>query len=234
MPDILFALYLLLYFPIKNLWRSLYPRAPKPPLAALQSFARQARFVIALLGVLIIVMLLGHHTAAEIGLDFPISQRGAWALASACCLLFALYVIGKRLERKMTREQRIEQQTALRELPFSMPRTRIETIAYLTTMLGMTATWEILFRGYLLLVLTPLTGMPLAVMLAAIAYGAAHGYKNPRQFVGSIAASFAFTIGYALTGSLWWLILLHAAAPVMMLSASRKLEAAKPADEAAA
>lgn len=232
MPDILFALYLLVYFPGKNLWRSRYPPTPKPPSAALQRYWRQGRFVIALLGVLIVVMWLGHHTTGELGLDFPISRRGVWGLASACGLLFALHVIGKRLELKMTQEQRIEQEAVLRELPFSIPRTRIETIAYLATMLSMTAAWEILFRGYLLLVLTPVTGMPLAVILAAIAYGAGHGYKNPRQFAGSIAASFAFTIGYALTGSLWWLILLHAAAPVAMLYALRKMKGVQPVDEA--
>ena len=62
-------------------------------------------------------------------------------------------------------------------------------------------------------------------MLFRSAYGAAHGYKNPRQFAGSIAASFAFAIGYALTGSLWWLIVLHAAAPVTMLFTVKKIQA---------
>ena len=79
-----------------------------------------------------------------------------------------------------------------------------------------------------------MTGLPLAVALAAIAYGAGHGYKNAKQFAGSIAAAFAFTIGYALTGSLWWLIVLHAAAPVSMLFAVRKIEVAKAVDEVTA
>ncbi len=131
----------------------------------------------------------------------------------------------------MTQEERVKQEGMLRELPFVMPRTPIETVAYFVTMIGMTATWDVLFRGYLLLVLTPVLGMPLAVALAAISYGAGHGYKNPRQFFGSIAAAFAFTIGYALTGSLWWLIVLHAAAPVAMLYSARRIGKAKPIAE---
>lgn len=72
------------------------------------------------------------------------------------------------------------------------------------------------------LLVAPVTGHPLAVALAAVSYGAGHGYKNPKQFFGSIAASFAFTIGYAVSGNLWWLIVLHAAVPVAMVHAARK------------
>jgi membrane protease YdiL (CAAX protease family) len=211
-----------------NLRRSFHPTPPKPELPALQSYWRQGRFVLVLLCVFMLVKWLGNHSANELGLGLPLSPGGIWGLALAGGLLVALHIIGKRLEFKMTPEERIKQENKLRELPFVMPRTHIETVAYFATMVGMTATWELLFRGYLLLVLTPFTGMPLAVALAAISYGAGHGYKNPKQFFGSIAAAFAFTIGYALSGSLWWLIVLHAAAPVAMLYAARKMKEEKP------
>nr|WP_315253644.1 CPBP family intramembrane glutamic endopeptidase [uncultured Duganella sp.] len=135
-------------------------------------------------------------------------------------------LIGNMMGARMTPEQRTSKKQELRDLPFPMPRTRMETAVYLITMVGMTATWELLFRGYLLLVLTPYAGMPLAIVLAAVAYGAGHGYQSPKQFFGSIAASLCFTTGYALTGSLWWLIVLHAAVPVTMPYAERKLNRA--------
>jgi hypothetical protein len=69
----------------------------------------------------------------------------------------------------------------------------------------------------------PNTGVPLAVVLAALAYGAAHGYHNPRHFFGSIAMALGFATAYALTGSLWWLIVLHASVPVSMVYTVRKL-----------
>jgi len=50
------------------------------------------------------------------------------------------------------------------------------------------------------------------VTFAALAYGVSHGYKSPAQFGGSIALSFVFAIAYALTLSLWWLMLVHTAA----------------------
>lgn len=223
MHDYLFAFYLLIVLPAYSLWKS---RAPKPAASrsTLQGYWRQARFVVVLLCVLGVVSWLSGHSPQELGLDFPLSEPGAWGLLAACCLLTALHLFGKRAERTTSDEDRSKHQAVLRELPIAMPGTGTETAAYLVTMVGMTTCWELLYRGYLLLVLVPLTGMPLAVTLAALSYGVAHGYTNIRQFLGSIIAAFAFTIAYALTGSLWWLIVLHAAAPVTMLFAVRRLQ----------
>lgn len=77
--------------------------------------------------------------------------------------------------------------------------------------------WELLYRGYLLWILTPQVGVVIAVSIAAISYGLAHGYQNKKQIIGSIIAAFVFTIAFALTNSLWWLILIHSALPLMGL-----------------
>lgn len=225
LPDLLLTLYLLLVFPLQRLWRSLHPAPRKPPLPPLRTYWKQARFVLVLLAALVAVMWSGGHSVADLGLAFPLTSAAAWGLAIACGVLLALHLAGKRMESRMTPAQRSAQEARLQHLPFAMPRTALESAAYLATSVLMTAAWEILFRGYLLLVVPPLTGLPVAIALAAIAYGAAHGYKNPRQFAGSIAASFAFAIGYALTSSLWWLIVLHAAAPVTMLFTVKKIQA---------
>lgn len=234
MPDLLLTLYLLVFFPLHGLWRSLQAPRAKPARPPLQSYWRQGRFVLLLLAALALVMRLEHHAAFDLGLAFPASPAALSGLLVAGCLLLGLHFAGKRMERRMTREQRASQEAQLSDLPFVMPRTPFETAAYLLTMILMTAAWEVLFRGYLLLVLTPVTGQIAAIALAAIAYGAGHGYKNPKQFFGSIAAAFAFTIGYALTGSLWWLIVLHAAAPVSMLFAVRKTQRISLDNEASA
>lgn len=223
-PDLLFTLYLLIYSPLTNLRRSRSPVPPKPELSPLPSYWRQGRFVLALLGVLMLVSWLGGHNVHELGLGIPPPRGGLIGLAFAACLLLGMHMIGTRMERKSSAEDCIEQEARLGELAFSMPRTGIETIAYLITMIGMTTAWELLYRAYLLLVLTPVTGMPLAVVLAAVAYGVGHGDKNAKQTLASIAAALAFTIGYAVTGSLWWLIVLHAAAPIAVLSAARKIK----------
>lgn len=221
--DILFTLYLLVYFPLDALWRSFRPAPVKPALSPLQSYWRQGRYVLGLLCVLMLVCWSGNHSAQDLGLGLPPSPRGMWGLAIAATLLVALYFVEKLMEARMTPEQLSRHKEKLRDLPFVMPRTRAETTVYMVTMISMTATWGLLFRGYLLLVLTPYTGVPLAVVLAAVAYGAGHGYQNSKQFFGSIAMALGFTTAYALTGSLWWLIVLHASVPVSMVYTVRKL-----------
>ena len=79
--------------------------------------------------------------------------------------------------------------------------------------------WELLYRGYLLWVLAPRLGIPLAVLLAAAAYGAAHGYKTPKQFAGSLASALVFTLADVVSHSLWWLMLVHAGLPVLLVLA---------------
>lgn len=224
-PDLLFLFFLLVVFPLQNLWHTARPGPVKPPRAPLASYWRQGRFVLVLLLVLSLVMWTGRHTVADLGLAFPATPGAIGGLVAACVIMLAMHIIGTVMERKMTPAKRAEQAAQLRELPLSMPRTPLETGAYLVTMVGMTAMWEVLFRGYALLILAPHIGLPAAIAVAAISYGAGHGYKHPKQFFGSIAAAFAFTIGYALTGSLWWLIVLHAAAPVSMLFYMRKVKA---------
>jgi membrane protease YdiL (CAAX protease family) len=228
-PDLLFLCFLLVVFPLQNLWRTARPGPVKPPRAPLETYWRQACFVLVLLLVLALVMWTGQHTLADLGLAFPASRGGIGGLVAACVLMVAAHIAGTVMERRMTPEKRAAQAAELRDMPLTMPRTPFETVAYLVTMVGMTAMWEVLFRGYALLILAPFIGMPAAVAVAAISYGAGHGYKNPKQFFGSIGAAFAFTIGYVITGSLWWLIVLHAAAPVSMLFYMRKMPPLTPA-----
>ncbi len=227
-PDLLFLFFLLVVFPLQNLRHTARPwprpRPDKPPRPPLQSYWRQGRFVLVLMLVLSLVMWTGRHSLDDLGLAFPTSAGAIGGLAVACLVMLAVHVIGTIMERSMTPTKRAEQAAQLRDLPLTMPRTPFEVAAYVVTMVGMTALWEVLFRGYALLILTPYLGLPAAIAVAAISYGAGHGYKNVRQFFGSIAMAFAFTIGYAITGSLWWLIVLHAAAPVSMLFYMRKMK----------
>src|SRR5690625_359177 len=92
-----------------------------------------------------------------------------------------------------------------------LPRTRRELTLFLGFTLLAGCGWELLYRGFLIWFLVPSIGTVGAVCIAAIAYGAAHGYKSRTQFLGSIVSAFAFTIAFVLTGSLWWLMLIHTA-----------------------
>lgn len=79
-----------------------------------------------------------------------------------------------------------------------------------------------LYRGFLLAVLIPHIGALAAISSAALAYGLAHGYKSPRQLIGTVAA-FIFTIAYYLTESLWWPMLIHAGMGMLVALAAYKV-----------
>ena len=83
-----------------------------------------------------------------------------------------------------------------------MPRTGTELWQFMLMTFVLGAGWELLYRGFLLLVLAPMAGIAGAVILSSLAYGLAHGYQGPKQLAASIASAFVFTIGFALTQSL--------------------------------
>ena len=68
-----------------------------------------------------------------------------------------------------------------------------------------------------------------AVAASSAAYGAAHGFKSWGRLGASVAAALAFTIGYAVTRNLWWLMLVHAGLALLGLVAARRARSL-PAD----
>jgi len=109
-----------------------------------------------------------------------------------------------------------------------LPQDRDETRAYLAFTPFAGFGWEILYRGFLLWWLAPLVGIIAAVSISSLAYGLAHGWQSQAQGIGSIVSAFLFTIGYALTGSLWWLIAIHTALPLVGLLAAWRARTGKP------
>jgi membrane protease YdiL (CAAX protease family) len=128
--------------------------------------------------------------------------------------LFILMAVGTWIwERGLSAEKRDKYHAEI-ESHDMVPRTRRDMVTFVALMLLLGAGWELLYRGYLMLVLAPLLGTTGAVIVAVVAYGAAHGYKTRGQFIASIVSAFLFTLGYVLTHSLWWLIVIHILLPL--------------------
>lgn len=214
MLNYLLAAYLLLVAPALNLWRSLRPKSDKTPRTPMRRYWSMSWPVIIMLGVLWSGARQAGYTARDIGFDAPLSSAGAWGLGFAVLLLGGLAVASSVMERRYTPERRAEHERKLLDTDFPWPRTGGEALVFALGSLIMTAGWEILYRGFILLLLTPGTGLPLAITASALAYGIAHGYKSPKQLIASIVSAFVFTIAYALTHSLWWLIVIHAGLPL--------------------
>jgi membrane protease YdiL (CAAX protease family) len=225
MFELLFAFYLVIVMPARALWRSFRPRPPgppDPPAPRLRGYWRRGRYIGLLLAVLCAVEWQAGRTLADLGLDIPLSRAGAWGLIGAVGVLTVLHVAGLLWERRMTPAARAAQARKLEDgMPW--PVTRAETAGFVAWMVLMCTAWEVLYRGFLLLVLAPLCGVPLATVAAALAYGAGHGYKSRAQFIGAIVSAFVFTLAYVWTGSLWWLILIHVVMPLAGLWGVRRV-----------
>ena len=221
MLELSFASYLLFVLPFLSLRRSLKP-APTVRAPLLRRDWRQGRHAALLLAVLAGVEWHAGRSLGDLGLGVPLSSSGRSGLIAAACLIVGLHVAGMAWERFMTPAAREAQRRKLADASLPWPDTTAESVAFVLSTSLMCAGWEVLYRGFLLLVLAPHVGLPLAVAAAALAYGVAHGYKSRGQLIGSIVSAFVFTIAYAWTHSLWWLMAIHVAMPLSALASVRK------------
>jgi membrane protease YdiL (CAAX protease family) len=201
---------LIVLVPAFMLGRSLYGRN-RPPASKLGRYASSIAMAFGLLALLAADWRAGSRHLAALGFDFPLSMGGLIGLGLAACLL-AGFTLSLPAQMKSTKGK-------IKEAQALTPTTRSEFIVFSIFCIVAGCAWEVLYRGYLLWALPPKIGLIGGIVVAAAAYGAAHGYKNLRQFAGSLISAFLFVIAYALTKSLWWLILLHCSLPMLSVVA---------------
>jgi membrane protease YdiL (CAAX protease family) len=202
-------------------WRALNnSRSDKRPRSRTRRYLGTTAEIAALLIGLWLVVYLHDTGAAELGLGWPPPPAGRIGLVIAAILIVGLLgaVLFLKPKGGSPREQ---------EAVAELPQSRDETLAYLAFTPFAGFGWEVLYRGFLLWWLTPLVHIVGAVVIASFAYGLAHGWKDRAQGLGSILSAFLFTIGYAVTGSLWWLIAVHTALPLIGLLAGWRARAAR-------
>ena len=222
MLDMLFALYLLMYLPATKLWSSTRKNKGDIKNSRMHGYQKTiASMTVRLLALWMISRWSG-HTARALGLDMPVSVSGMWGLLFAVLLLGSLAAQALWSGRNMSERQRESALDRMRSEEM-LPRTYAELSMFCFVAVCIGAGWEILYRGFLMLVLTPLVGNAIAVILSAVAYGAGHGYSNPKQFSLSIVSALVFTIAFVSSHSLWWLMLIHTGFGFLFVVISFKL-----------
>jgi membrane protease YdiL (CAAX protease family) len=221
MLDFLLLPCLLLLVPGWQMWRS-RTEASRPPESRSARYHRAILVALALAALLAVDWLVAGRPVAALGLDWPITRAGLIGLAIAALLLIALAATAWLDRRPADPERTAKTDEATAMLRPETPG-ELRLLLLFLPIAGLM--WELLYRGYLLWALTPALGTIGAVIVAALAYGLAHGIKSPGQVGASLASALAFTIGYALTHSLWWLIVLHIGLPLLGLWLARRREA---------
>ena len=186
----------------------------------LTRYRRSIAIALALTGALAFIWARNSRPIKDLGFDVPLSSSGIIGLILAVVILGALAATSAMSAKRENLEK-------LELASRTMPRTRKERAWFVILGLVLGFAWELLYRGYLLWLLTPQLGTGVAVSIAAISYGLAHGYENGKQIISSIAAAFAFTVAFALTQSIWWLILIHSTLPIIGLLTMAKVTGQK-------
>lgn len=208
--------YLCIVFPSLQFYRSLKKRragaaAKEHKSSGFKRFMRMFAYLGLPLIALAVDWPLADHTRAALGLQFPPSLRGLVGLAFAVVLVVGAFLSSMLIPNRASAEKLLEQRQSLEDAGL-MIRSPADLLSFVALMLLVGCGSEILFRGFLVWAFAPLAGIAGAVVIAALAYGMGHGFKTWAQLAGSIAAAFAFTIAYALTHSLWWLMVVHSSA----------------------
>ena len=216
------AIALLVLVPAWGVWRS---RPDRPKQERKARYKSTMALGLGLLAALALVAWREGLGLADLGLG-PLDRTGAWSLAAAATLL-ALLSLGLR-STKARKERPDDSATAM--LPHASDEVPLFAAMILVAGIG----WELLYRGFLLWFLPPFTGLWPAVAIAALAYGLAHGWHSGKRFAASLVSALLFTTGYALTHSLWWLILIHLGLPLIGYLGWRRLRQTPPATPAEA
>jgi membrane protease YdiL (CAAX protease family) len=218
MLDFLLGSTLLFGLPVHALLRSRL--SGRTPVDRRQRYRKSTAIIAVLLAILLVNWVSTSRGIAQLGLAAPTTHR---ALAGSLVAFFVSIIVFSSVIRKsqaeLTAAPDDEDEEAM------IPQSREEWRAFIT--LGMVAGfgWEVLYRGFLLFWLSPIVGLWPAAVVSAVAYGLSHGCKTIMRTTGSLVSAFLFTIGYAATGSLWWLIILHTAAPLSIgVIALRRME----------
>lgn len=165
-------------------------------------------------GVAVTILLLLYWQAlgrplATLGLDMPVSMIGLamLALVGVVAIVFVIQLL--RLPRTIKPEQLERLRTQIREIRI-LPRTTPELLVFLLVAI-MAGIWEeLLFRGFLIWFLTPYATVWGAVILSTVVFALGHLYQGWKGIPRSGGIGLLLAIGYVLSGSLWWLMALHA------------------------
>lgn len=212
MTEAVLAVWLVAVLPAYMGWKSLRPK--RPDRSRTGRYLATIGLVAISVAALAAIWIAQGRTGADLGLAIPPPLAGMIGLLIAA-LIIPILIVMMRAKTRIDRPPS-EAMNAL------LPETRSEAFLFVVFSVVAGFGWEVLYRGFLLWFLQPFVTVWGAVLIAAIAYGLAHGIADKRRIGPSLLSALVFTAAYALTHSLWWLIVIHIALPLLGAFAARR------------
>jgi membrane protease YdiL (CAAX protease family) len=145
---------------------------------------------------------------ATLGLDWPI---GFWGrIGFAVVALVALFFIAQLARLPKLAGSNLDKWADRMEALKITPRTQNELLLF--TLVAITAgVWEeLLYRGFFIWFLLPVTGTIGAAVISSLIFGIGHLYQGRTGVLNTGLVGLVFAILYLVTQSLWWLMAAHA------------------------
>jgi membrane protease YdiL (CAAX protease family) len=146
---------------------------------------------------------------SALGLALPPPAAGLYCLALVGILALAMAVQIVLFDRIVKPARLAKLRAQLPDIKI-LPRTTSELSVFVLVAV-MAGIWEeLLYRGFLIWYLRPFASLWGAVALSTAAFAIGHIYQGWRGIPRAGLLGLLFAVGYVATGSLWWLIALHA------------------------
>lgn len=145
---------------------------------------------------------------STLGLDWPVGFWGEIGFVPVALLALYFFVqilrlpklAGANLDRWADRMQTLK----------ITPSTREEMQVFVLVAITAGVWEELLYRGFFIWFLIPLTGAIGAAIISSAIFGIGHLYQGRQGVVYTAVVGLAFAALYLLTHSLWWLMAAHA------------------------
>jgi uncharacterized protein len=145
---------------------------------------------------------------ATLGLDWPISFWGEIGFIATALMALYFFVqlvrvpklAGANLDKWADRMQTLK----------ITPGTHDELLVFILVAITAGVWEELLYRGFFIWFLMPLTGAAGAAVISSAIFGIGHLYQGRTGVVYTALVGLAFAVFYLLTQSLWWLMAAHA------------------------
>lgn len=144
-----------------------------------------------------------------LGLDIPLSAAGRYGLAFAGVLGLAAALPIVFIDRFAKPERQARLRAQMRRIRI-LPGSDSEFMLFVAVALVAGFWEELLYRGFLIWFLTPYASAAGAIYLSSAAFAIGHLYQGWRGIPRAGAIGLVFAAAYVLSGSLWWLMALHA------------------------
>lgn len=178
--------------------------------ARLEAYARTILMEWSLVAAVLFVWIALGRSLQSLGL--AVSRDGPFMLTLVTALVLGALLLNQiRAIRNLDAERIAAIQRQLASVEKLLPHTAAERDAFLGVALTAGVCEELLYRGFLIGYLTPFTGIWGAVLAAAAVFGVGHAYQGRAGILKTGTIGLVMGAIYALSGSIWPAIVLHAA-----------------------